>query len=263
MDELRLHAMGLSAGLSTTIPDPEGCDGTEVALQENVLRSPAFIDTADKAEKSILPWWVLELFWPVLHIASSTLIGLIQFGVHYTLDLLNNFKILGVNGTTPEEQYVLEYLVITALAVGLANAAYQIGLGMLAVAEYCIRSPEPVSKWVVAGAISLLVITTAAVVLLCNTKLNSGEWHYGHAFAYYLAFAILFFYYWCGTKSLIGFASKAVLGLLLLDMGCSLENLHWNMVEMANPGRWTKIIILFLLMFFLVMAGTYFILIFG
>ena len=64
MDELRLHAMGLSAGLSTTVPDPVGNDGTSEGMSEGSCVAQ-IVPTLEDILSSVVRWWTCP--WPELH----------------------------------------------------------------------------------------------------------------------------------------------------------------------------------------------------
>ena len=104
MDELRLHAMGLSAGLSTTVPDPVGNDGTETMYDSDEY-VPSVNSYIENALTFLVPYWTLENFWPWLHIETEEPPEAdFDSNIHISVDILKNFRIHTLSAASSAEQ---------------------------------------------------------------------------------------------------------------------------------------------------------------
>ena len=85
--------MGLSAGLSTTVPDPVGCDGTTEGKAIPIINSSFdFLTTLSDVLETIAsiwsgPWPLLNLFFVSYPFTDASI------SIHFTIDLLRNIDI--------------------------------------------------------------------------------------------------------------------------------------------------------------------------
>ena len=91
--------MGLSAGLSTTVPDPVGNDGTTLGLTdpESSTLPPdieVILESFATFLAQVVTLWILENFWPRLHsMFTKTSLDGPMLSLHISVDLLGNMKI--------------------------------------------------------------------------------------------------------------------------------------------------------------------------
>lgn len=140
VDDLRLHAIGLYAGLSTTVPDPVGADGTPEGTipDDNDYVNNIIQSVFD----NIIPMWKLVNFWPRLFIDvdGSTTDGA-DYSVSVSTDILNDFQIHSLSisieaeeSRTPQQieedaqalsdiylEYIVKYAIIAILGFTLGS----------------------------------------------------------------------------------------------------------------------------------------------
>ncbi len=272
--QMRVHDVNVLTDLDAvnpTSPDPEEpveCDGTDKGNGQltRVYTTEAYETGVQESGENIDSWWVLEFFWPLLHVAGSYPVSSILFMVHFTVDLLGSFSVIQSAGGDPEVDYLMSWAQVFA-AVALCNAAYQVAIGFLAVAEFCARSPDPFTKsmfpWTLGAGIALMVGTTAVAVWYAESKVQAGEWLHAQAFTFYFGFMYIFLRYLIGFASVKGIISYQVLSLLMVHMGSTAENAIYCLEQMAKPLAWTKLVILGFLVFYCAMAAYHFSMILG
>lgn len=96
---------------------------------------------------------------------------------------------------------------------------------------------------------------TVAALWYAETRVMEGVWLHAQAFVFYFGFLFAFLYYLIGLKSVKGILSSFVIGLVLVHMGSTYENMMACMAEMSKPLAWTKLVILSLFVFYCSMAG--------
>ncbi|MGY5873509.1 MAG: hypothetical protein RTV72_14775 [Candidatus Thorarchaeota archaeon] len=111
MDDLRLHYIGLYAGLVTTVPDPVEADGTPQGLVDSVPETTRDdVDTTSSAIAELIDsWWELIFFWPTFFISMVETTVEAKYDVLVKPDLIGNTKVekmdvvcLAAEGNTEE-----------------------------------------------------------------------------------------------------------------------------------------------------------------
>ncbi|NWF96183.1 MAG: hypothetical protein HXY34_08570 [Candidatus Thorarchaeota archaeon] len=263
--DMRVQDINVVADLNRGNPnnsdpnEPVEQDGSNAGSgASKAYTTAAYQDAPRRSEESIHPWWTLDVFWPVLHILCSYDVGSVVFLVHYTVDLLGAFNVLQASGGSPEQKY-LETWASLFITVAAMNAAHQVAIGLLAVAEFILRNPEPSTKaafpYLVGGAIATFLSVTAIAVWYAETNVLEGYWLHAQAFVFYFGFIYSFFRYLIGLQGVKGIFSSVVTGLLMVHWGSSWENMMFCMEQTAKPLAWTKLVIASFLVFYCVMAA--------
>jgi len=258
---MRIHDINVEADPNKHAPagpDPVEADGTdEGSLDPELYKKHAYEDAVKEVDEILTFSWGLILFWPVLNmVIQCAQLGIVVY-IHATADLLNPFTIQSASFELPFEiLWFLDYLEAFAVA-GIMNAIYQLGLGLLAVAEYLMISPDAFSKGLIISGIAILVANTAVAVYKCESAVIEGEWHHGQALAYYFAFVYLFLRYSIGVQSTKGIISSLVIGAVLLGFGTTMENMADTLSETTKPLKWTKLVIWSILAFYIIMFLTH------
>ena len=246
--------MGLSAGLSTTVPDPEECDGT---IEESVSQSTIqkFDNACNEANQYVTYMWTLCIFWPVLEVFGFYTINAVLSFVKFTIDLIKNIKVISIDAGLPNETELLQLDASILVDFIVVMFAYSIIKGGIAVMSSCEGWGLVDLSTIAAFAIGLglVIVGTKLAIDYIDRRTDSGEMSHGLACLFYFALAMT-------MLSIIAFnALKGFLSFGLVMILCMLWEYPdpwkaaWSFL--SELMKWTKIIVIFLFVFFLVLAG--------
>ena len=237
MDELRLHAMGLSAGLSTTVPDPVGCDGTPEG-NEPSPEAESFIELLiNMATANTTSWWTWP--WPQLH---SRTIGTLQSGATYAyqmrVDLCSNAAL---------EDFAVESPVDDSLTDDQITLMAQTSVLDLFAEAFTVDAAILWGASIVMGTIDILLALTTRVPTP-NQLIILGVLVLVYTGAMLLGLAVL----WEGVISgrvsasaawailMLTFTSLVIEGILAGISGWKIFAAWWNHYKQASKKLWAR-----------------------
>ena len=193
--------MGISAGLSTTVPDPVGNDGTGegaiMSMQGEEYSSFSFY--LEKLIADISFYWHVILFWPIL---IAEFIGGIyndELIVSMSVDLLGTFQVSSFSYETTLDDSLSESELV-ALQVDMPDPIEDLGgpLGIFAsvLAGYWVVIDLAVSfsivnptSWTIVGLVTLFIVLWLSWLWAIDSGVASGAVTLGEARSLTLGFA--------------------------------------------------------------------------
>ena len=253
--------MGLSAGLSTTVPDPVGDDGTgEGALTDTDFEEVDNI--TNNAKQYITSQWTLIVMWPVLLTVALYIIDTLTYLIKYTTDLCSHTSLINSEFDDPTKQGITEAdidliidLAAPLIAVGSILTA---GLAVLNAAE-CQAFIEfwcPTLYAQVVFGLALIGIAIAFALSTVNTAIDEGRYTDGQAGWFFLLTAGMMLKIALGGTGLVGVLSTYLVTLcVIVDGWWNVLGTTWDFLT-CTMGT-TRYLAAFLCILFIVLAFYY------